>query len=168
MALSEPQCHRLAWPLGGLAVYTRASALLRIEFLARRPEDSCDDHPAIDALQHWIRHGVLPEPDACWSIEAQGTPFQKKVWAALRGIPNGETRSYGALAQQLGTGARAVANACRHNPVPIVVPCHRVVARNGLGGFSGQMTGAAVQRKAWMLRHEGAIATVQLSDSPAP
>jgi len=67
----------------------------------------------------------------------QTTPFQHRVWDALLTIPPGETRTYGALAAILGTSARAVGGACRSNPLPLVVPCHRVVAAGGLGGFSG-------------------------------
>ncbi len=66
-------------------------------------------------------------------------PFRRRVWQAARAIPWGETRSYGWLAARAGQprAARAVGQAMAHNPVPIVVPCHRVVAANGLGGFSG-------------------------------
>jgi methylated-DNA-[protein]-cysteine S-methyltransferase len=69
----------------------------------------------------------------------QGTPFQRQVWQAARRIPGGSTRSYGWLAAQAGRprAARAVGQAMARNPVPIVVPCHRVVGTNGLGGFSG-------------------------------
>ena len=63
--------------------------------------------------------------------------------------------TYGALAEKLGTSARAVGNACRHNPVLILVPCHRVVARNGLGGFAGDVDGRLVDIKRRLLAHEG-------------
>ena len=89
-------------------------------------------------------------------IAAQGTEHQKRVWAALRTIPRGETLSYGELANQLGSGARAVGNACRNNPVSIVVPCHRVVAANGPGGYSGAVSGSKLDRKLWLLEHERA------------
>ncbi len=88
-------------------------------------------------------------------MQAQGTPFQRRVWRALQDIPPGQTRSYGELAARLGSGARAVGNACRRNPVPLIVPCHRVVGAHGPGGFSGQTGGAALQRKLWLLAHEG-------------
>jgi len=88
-------------------------------------------------------------------IELQGTPFQRRVWKALREIPPGRTITYSELARQLGTGARAVGGACRANPCPIVVPCHRVVAVNGLGGFSGDTSGRKLEIKRWLLRHEG-------------
>ncbi len=87
-----------------------------------------------------------------------GTPFQDRVWQALRAIPPGSTRTYGELARELGTSARAIGGACRANPCLIAVPCHRVVARDSLGGFAGQRGGKRLAVKRWLLRHEGAAA----------
>ncbi|MFN3076783.1 MAG: methylated-DNA--[protein]-cysteine S-methyltransferase [Alphaproteobacteria bacterium] len=71
-------------------------------------------------------------------LAPSGTEFQRRVWAALRAIPHGQIRTYGALAAELGTSARAVGSACGRNPIPILIPCHRVVAcSGGLGGYSG-------------------------------
>ena len=84
-----------------------------------------------------------------------GTPFQCRVWAAIAAIPAGDTQSYGALATQIGSGPRAVGNACGANPYPLVVPCHRVIAANhGLGGFARQRGGFLLEVKRWLLRHE--------------
>jgi methylated-DNA-[protein]-cysteine S-methyltransferase len=88
-------------------------------------------------------------------IALGGTRFQRRVWQAVRSIPTGTTRTYGDLAEGLATSARAVGGACRANPCPIVVPCHRVVARDGLGGFAGDVSGRRVAVKRWLLRHEG-------------
>jgi len=85
----------------------------------------------------------------------QGTDFQRKVWRALTEIPVGETLTYGQLATELDSGPRAVANACRKNPIPIVVPCHRVVSASGVGGFAGQSKGQLINIKQTLLRHEG-------------
>ncbi|MDQ1081034.1 methylated-DNA--[protein]-cysteine S-methyltransferase [Pseudoroseomonas cervicalis] len=75
-----------------------------------------------------------------------GSAFQQKVWAALRDIPSGETRSYAELATTIGSIARAVGQANRANPIPIIIPCHRVIGAGGkLGGFSGG-EGAATKR----------------------
>lgn len=82
-----------------------------------------------------------------------GTPFQREVWQALRTIPCGQVMHYGQLAEQLGRpgAARAVGAANGSNPVSVVVPCHRVIGRNGtMTGYAG-----GVQRKEWLLRHEG-------------
>ncbi len=93
----------------------------------------------------------------CFSIPLAiaGTAFQQQVWAALQAIPPGMTLTYGQLAQQLNTAARAIGNACRSNPLPIVIPCHRVVSRQGLGGYAGAITGDPLAIKRWLLRHEG-------------
>lgn len=82
-----------------------------------------------------------------------GTPFQRQVWQALQSIPCGEVRYYGQLAEQLGrpTASRAVGAANGANPISIVVPCHRVIGRDGsMTGYAG-----GVARKAWLLQHEG-------------
>ena len=91
-------------------------------------------------------------------LKLHGTPFQMRVWEALQQIPSGQVVSYGDVAKLLATSARAVGNACRANPCPIVVPCHRVVAAKGLGGYSGQTEGEVMDRKVWLLRHEGVVA----------
>jgi O-6-methylguanine DNA methyltransferase len=90
------------------------------------------------------------------SLDARGTAFQIKVWKNLQKIPAGETRTYGEIARSLGApgAARAVGLANNRNPLPIVIPCHRVIAAGGdLCGY-----GAGIDRKEWLLRHEGAIA----------
>ncbi|MBK5968843.1 hypothetical protein CCR91_08690 [Thiorhodovibrio winogradskyi] len=89
------------------------------------------------------------------ALRLAGTAFQQRVWRALQGIPPGSVRRYGELATELGSSARAVGNACRANPCPIIVPCHRVVASRGLGGFAGKTLGASMNVKAWLLRYEG-------------
>jgi O-6-methylguanine DNA methyltransferase len=73
-------------------------------------------------------------------FDLKGTSFEKKVWKALLKIPYGKTKSYGEIAKEIGlpNGARAVGNACGKNPIPIIIPCHRVIAGNdGLGGYTG-------------------------------
>ncbi|MES2500638.1 MAG: methylated-DNA--[protein]-cysteine S-methyltransferase [Pseudomonadota bacterium] len=85
-----------------------------------------------------------------------GTPFQRRVWQAISAIPCGRVLTYGEIAQQIGSGARAVANACGANHLPLVIPCHRVVAKNGLGGFmQGNKDGAKIKK--WLLKHEGVL-----------
>lgn len=84
----------------------------------------------------------------------QGTLFQLRVWRALLAVPAGQPTTYGALAKQLGTAARAVGQACGSNPLPILIPCHRVVAANGLGGFMHAASGAPLDVKSWLLAHE--------------
>nr|VFK59540.1 MAG: O-6-methylguanine DNA methyltransferase [Candidatus Kentron sp. TUN] len=87
-------------------------------------------------------------------LAPDGTPFQQRVWRALQSIPPGKTISYGILAARLRTCARAVGNACRMNPIPIVIPCHRVVGARSLGGFIGSRVGEPIAIKQWLLTHE--------------
>jgi len=82
-----------------------------------------------------------------------GSPFEKRVWAAMQKIPYGETRCYGDLADAIHSAPRAVGGACGKNPIPIVIPCHRVLAKSGLGGYSGQ---GGLDTKCALLRLEGA------------
>ncbi len=89
------------------------------------------------------------------NLELTGTTFQKRVWAVLQKIPAGNVKTYGDVAKQLKSSARAVGNACRANPIPLIVPCHRVISRTGIGGFSGETKGASIDRKRWLLAHEG-------------
>jgi methylated-DNA-[protein]-cysteine S-methyltransferase len=86
-------------------------------------------------------------------VSMDGSPFQQRVWNQLRAIPAGETRTYGQLAGILGQpqAARAVGHANAVNPVSLIVPCHRVIGTTSLTGYGG-----GLERKQWLLRHEGA------------
>lgn len=84
---------------------------------------------------------------------AWGTGLHEKVRRAMAAIPLGETRTYGDLARALGAPAQAIGQACGANPVPILIPCHRILGAHGLGGFSAR---GGVETKVWLLKHEGA------------
>ena len=87
-----------------------------------------------------------------------GTEHQRKVWASIQDIPAGKTRTYGDLAKKIKSGARAVGTACGANPYPLIVPCHRVVSAQGIGGFMKENSpGLYRQIKLWLLKHEGAL-----------
>lgn len=88
-------------------------------------------------------------------LAPEGTVFQQKVWSVLCRIPPGQVRTYGDIASELGSSPRAVGNACRANPIPLFIPCHRVVAKSGMGGFAGQTRGRQMEIKIALLRHEG-------------
>jgi len=88
-------------------------------------------------------------------LAARGTAFQKRAWAMMRDIPYGETATYGGLAMALDSGPRAVGMACGRNPIPIIVPCHRVLGSGGsVGGFSG---GRGLPTKRQLLALEGVV-----------
>ena len=84
----------------------------------------------------------------------EGTEFQRAVWRAMCEIPHGATETYGQLGNRIGGIARAVGTACGANPIPILIPCHRVVAARGLGGYSGE---GGVETKVALLRLEGVL-----------
>jgi len=86
-------------------------------------------------------------------LRVVGTSFQRSFLKALIDIPFGETREYGDLARQLGVSPQAIGQACGANPIPILIPCHRVLSATGLGGFSGA---GGVETKVALLKHEGA------------
>ena len=86
-------------------------------------------------------------------LRAEGTPFRKKVWQALREVPYGQTRSYGEIAREVDSAPRAVGGACGANPIPILIPCHRVIGAGGrMTGYSG---GEGIETKLALLRLEG-------------
>ena len=89
------------------------------------------------------------------SLAAEGTDFQRKVWSELMKIPLGETRTYGDIAKKINSGPRAVGNACRKNPIQIIIPCHRVISAKDLGGYAGETNGRQLNIKRWLLSHEG-------------
>jgi methylated-DNA-[protein]-cysteine S-methyltransferase len=88
-------------------------------------------------------------------LRPAGSGFEQRVWAAMRRIPYGKTQCYGELAAAIGSAARAVGGACGRNPIPIVIPCHRVLAKAGLGGYSGR---GGLATKQTLLSLEGALA----------
>jgi methylated-DNA-[protein]-cysteine S-methyltransferase len=96
------------------------------------------------------------DPDAKFDLPLliEGSLLPRGVWDAMCAIPRGRTRTYGELARELGADARAIGQACGDNRLPIVIPCHRVVAANGIGGFSHTTEGYLIEVKRWLLAHE--------------
>ena len=143
-------------PLLNLQLQLEAGAIVEADFVAKVDDVSVPtgnlELRILQQLEHYCRTG---RQDFNLPLKPVGTEFQQRVWQALRTIPAGEVRSYGELAQQLGSSARAVGNACRNNPIPLLIPCHRVVAKSGLGGFAGQTEGAQLDLKQRLLSHEG-------------
>lgn len=141
-------------PIGKLGIVTEDNKVQRTEFLAEvdciAPQDDFTNN-VVSQLNAYFEDSNF-QFDLPLKIE--GRPFQKTVWCALRKIPLGKTKTYSDLADELSSGPRAVGNACRHNPIPIIVPCHRIVAKSGLGGFAGETAGTAVNIKMWLLNHE--------------
>ncbi len=95
------------------------------------------------------------------AFDYRGTEFQCRVWRAIHAIPPGETLSYSDIARRLKTAPRPVGGACGANRIPIVIPCHRVLAADGIGGFMHARGGYPIEVKRWLLRHEGAVAVMR-------
>ncbi len=146
-------------PLPGgarLGVRCTAGAVTEIDILAPGTPLCAAKEPlarqAEELLRRYFRDGCVAfEP---LPLAVCGTPFQRRVWSALQAIPPGRVTTYGELGRQLASGARAVAGACRANPIPIIVPCHRVVAVSGLGGYMGALGGDPLAIKQWLITHE--------------
>jgi methylated-DNA-[protein]-cysteine S-methyltransferase len=140
-------------PLGRLAIHEEDGAIVEIAF-AEEGADEGSASALLDEAAHQLSEyfaGRLARFDL--PLAPRGTDFQQRVWHALLDVKPGTTTSYQALAQQVGSVARAVGLANGANPIAIVVPCHRVIGANGsLTGYAG-----GLERKRWLLRHEGAI-----------
>ncbi len=102
----------------------------------------------------WIGTAKTPTPTFDLPLLIEGSELQRGVWDAMRAIPRGRTRTYGDLARELGADARAIGQACGDNKLPIVIPCHRVVAADGIGGFAHSTGGYLLEAKRWLLMHE--------------
>ena len=146
-------------PLSGidvrLGIGIRENAVSAVEILGgAEATHVLTDPVAAEVVRQLAAYFQDPQHEFSLALVLEGTPYQRRVWAALRAIPAGRTLTYSELAQQVGGGARAVGNACRRNPIPIVVPCHRAVAVTGLGGYMGETVGAGLVLKARLLAHE--------------
>ncbi|MBE9608900.1 methylated-DNA--[protein]-cysteine S-methyltransferase [Chitinilyticum piscinae] len=148
----------LATPFGKLGVSVVAERIRALEFL---PEDIPlrSSHDALlREFAAQLRH-YCADPRFQFDLPyaLQGTAHQLKVWKAISEIPSGMVSRYGKIAEQIGSSPRAVGNACGRNPLPLLIPCHRVVAAgSGLGGFNASRNGVDwLPIKRWLLRHEG-------------
>lgn len=144
-------------PIGRLAVRADDEAVVEVRFDgACAPASSgspASGSPAARELCERTRRELTDylagrRRDFTVPVTPHGSPFQLAVWQAMSAIPYGETRTYGDLAAKIGEpeAAQAVGLACGANPIPLIIPCHRVVASNGLGGFGG-----GLDRKRWLL-----------------
>lgn len=147
-------------PLGRIALIGDSEAVTRLEIATagRLPTDGQPPHPtsvlqrAADELAEYFRgeRRAFTVP-----VRVEGTPFQRQIWQQLQQIPFGAVRGYGELGRATGraTAGRAVGGAVGANPVPLLIPCHRVLA--GDGRITGYSAGDGITTKAWLLDHEG-------------
>lgn len=148
---------------------------LKLEFLGNELSSlSVTENPSVKEQmldlkqehENKVRENTLSQLDNYFSssksfltipLAPQGTPFQRSVWQELREIPLGETRTYGDIANKLNSSPRAVGNACRKNPIQIIIPCHRIISAKGIGGYAGETEGRQLNIKRWLLKHEGVV-----------
>ena len=149
---------KLKTPFGVLGIRCTADALTGIDFLpaGEKPQRATSAF-AKTVFEQLLRYLENPDEQFTVPLELNGTPHQQKVWRAMLAIPRGQTRSYGEVAKELKSCAQAVGQACGANPIPIIVPCHRIVGKAGLGGFAHHRSGTHLDIKRWLLAHEGAI-----------
>jgi methylated-DNA-[protein]-cysteine S-methyltransferase len=151
----------LCAPFATLGITTDDTHLTGVRFLApgtpaKAPRRGSLAHLVCVQLQSYLDDGrfVFEVP-----LRLSGTHHRLAVWEAMQRIPAGRTRSYGDLAQELRSSARAIGGACGANPIPVIVPCHRIVGASGrIGGFMGAAAeGFELGIKRWLLEHEGAL-----------
>lgn len=138
-------------PLGGIVLTEKEGRLIRLEF-AERPVFSSESPVLREAEKQLREYFAGKRKIFSLPLAPEGTPFQRAAWEALQKIPYGETRSYAWEAMQMGRpgACRAVGNANGKNPLPILIPCHRVIAADGtIGGYS-----SGVWRKEYLLALE--------------
>jgi len=144
-------------PFAVLGIRTAAGAVTGIEYLPKTERAQAPyDALAESAVRQIERYLADPHFRFTLPLAPGGTPFRRRVWEALAGIPVGESRTYGELARRLHTAPRAVGGACGANPIALVIPCHRVLGSHGaLGGFMNAVDGDPISIKRWLLEHEG-------------
>lgn len=147
---------RLVTPFAVLGIRTEEDWLTDIDYLPSNIPALAPTTPLAAEVCRQLR-AYLDDPAFVFdlSLHISGTPHQQRVWEAIQQIPCGSTRSYADIASQLHSAPRAVGQACGANRLPIIVPCHRVIAKNGgLGGFMHASDGMPLNIKRWLLKHE--------------
>ncbi len=137
-------------PVGSLTLTEDASAITRVAWEDGPSETSPLLKDAAEQITAYF-DGTRETFDL--PLKVHGSDLQKQVCTAMLEIPFGETRTYGDLAKALGVPAQAIGQACGGNPIPVIIPCHRVLGTGNLGGFSG---GTGIETKVALLKHEGA------------
>ena len=145
----------VAFPKMKVAVRTSDERIVEIRYLPAKMETKAPTNSLASlAAKQLERYRDDPDTRFDLPLAVEGSPLQRAVWEAMCAIPRGRIRTYGELARELGADARAIGQACGDNRLPIVIPCHRVVAADGIGGFGHATGGYLLEVKRWMLMHE--------------
>lgn len=144
-------------PVGPIGIVSDGNVITRIEFESRLKRSPLKEQPQLlkEAARQMAEYLKGQRRDFDLPLEKKGTAFQSAVWRALLKVPYGKSKTYGDVAEKIGRpkAFRAVGNAVGKNPFPIVIPCHRIVASGGIGGFSG---GSGLPVKRWLRDRESA------------
>ena len=143
-------------PVGRLALTATRDHLLAIDFVSGIgcPVATPREPLLLESARQLARYFSDPYFSFSLPLKLNGTPYLERIWDALLRIPAGQTETYGSLALRVGGSARSIGLACRSNPIPIVIPCHRVRGVRGLVGYCGQGSGSGLEIKRWLLAHE--------------
>lgn len=158
-SLTEGFQAKLAAPFAVLAIRTCGNLLTELVYLPREaPTLAPQTAFAAEVCRQLAAY--LRDPGFSFDLpfEYRGTAFQNRVWRIVREIPPGMTLSYLQVARRARSAPRPVGMACGANRLPLVIPCHRVLASNGIGGFMHSRKGPGIQIKRWLLAHEGVTA----------
>jgi len=157
----------IEFPKMTVAVATRDDQVSGIKYLPVGTESKAPENALAERAVRQIER-YRDDPDAKFDLPLliEGSEFQRRVWDAMCAIPRGRTLTYGEMARKLGgmdhEAARAVGQACGDNRLPILIPCHRVVAADGIGGFSHTTDGYLIDAKRWLLMHEASADAFKL------
>ena len=157
----------IEFPMMKVAIATRDARVAAIAYL---PLSAASQDPQNELAERAVRQIERYRGDADTKFDLplliEGSEFQRRVWDAMCAIPRGRTLTYGELARKLGGDGfdvpRAVGQACGDNKLPIVIPCHRVVAASGIGGFGHASGGYKLEAKRWLLMHEAGADAFEL------
>jgi methylated-DNA-[protein]-cysteine S-methyltransferase len=143
------------FPKMKVGVKTRDEQVVEIRYLPPSTAVVSPKNPLAEkAAQQLEQYREDPDTRFDLPLLIEGSSLQKQVWDAMCAIPRGRTRTYGELAKELGADARAIGQCCGDNRLPIVIPCHRIVAADGIGGFAHATSGYLLEVKRWLLMHE--------------
>ena len=148
---------KIATPFAILGIATSGNYLTGIDYLSLANATLPAQNQLAQKVQKQIER-YLRDPNYEFDLPlfVNGTVHQNKVWREISKIRPGQTLTYSDIATKVRSGPRAVGGACGSNPIPLIVPCHRVVAKNGLGGFARSRHGNYLDIKRWLLAHEHA------------
>jgi methylated-DNA-[protein]-cysteine S-methyltransferase len=143
------------FPKFKVGVATRDGVVTELKYLPLSAPSIAAKNPLAEKAARQLE-AYKRDPDSAFDLPVaiQGTELQKAVWRAMRAIPRGSTRTYGDVARELGADPRDIGQCCGDNRLPIVIPCHRVVAADGIGGFGHATSGYLLEAKRWLLAHE--------------